>query len=338
VNLRLRHPGVVAAIALGLLLLPRAWAVEDQIKKSFTVAPGGRLEVHADRGSIEVTTADTKELKIVVEREAKARNQEREKALLADHEVTFDQQGDTVVVKGKLNRNLNASSFFNGPNLKVRYLITTPRRFNVELKTAGGSITISDIEGETKAGTSGGSIKVGNVTGTVRATTAGGSIHVAGATGDAVTETSGGSITLGNMQSEAKANTAGGSIEVQKAGGPTSLGTSGGSIRVKEASSTVHASTAGGSITVNFAKAPPEASKLETSGGGITVQLPEGAALDLDAETSGGGVTSDLPVTLQGKQQRNVLRGKLNGGGQALTLRTSGGGIHVKKGDSGSNR
>src|SRR5262252_7925714 len=86
-----RVPATVALIAFGLA--SRAFALEDKIEKSFAVSPGGHVEVRADRGSIEVTTADTKDLKIVVLREAKARNEEREKALLADHEVTFEEQG-----------------------------------------------------------------------------------------------------------------------------------------------------------------------------------------------------------------------------------------------------
>ena len=72
--------------------------------------------MRADRGAIEVTTADTKDLKIVVRREAKARNEEREKALLADHEVTFEQEGDKVVVKARLNRPMG------GVNLSGRTL------------------------------------------------------------------------------------------------------------------------------------------------------------------------------------------------------------------------
>ena len=54
--------------------------------------------------------------------------------------------------------------------------------------------------------------------------------------------------------------------------------------------------------------------------------------MDLDAHASGGGVSSDVPITVQGKQDEDSLVGKINGGGPKLVLRSSGGGVRVKKG------
>jgi hypothetical protein len=45
----------------------------------------------------------------------------------------------------------------------------------------------------------------------------------------------------------------------------------------------------------------------------------------------GCGVSTDLPVTIQGSIRRDTLRAKINGGGPELYLRTSGGGIHIRK-------
>jgi hypothetical protein len=54
--------------------------------------------------------------------------------------------------------------------------------------------------------------------------------------------------------------------------------------------------------------------------------------LNVDAESSMGRVTSDFPVTVQGKQDRDRLRGTINGGGKLLVLRTSAGGIALRQG------
>jgi hypothetical protein len=53
--------------------------------------------------------------------------------------------------------------------------------------------------------------------------------------------------------------------------------------------------------------------------------------VELDARASGGGVDSDVPVTVQGTQERDQVRGRIGGGGPALVLRSSGGGIRVKR-------
>ena len=46
--------------------------------------------------------------------------------------------------------------------------------------------------------------------------------------------------------------------------------------------------------------------------------------------SSGGPVHCDLPVTMEGRVASDRLRGRLNGGGALLRLRSSGGGITIK--------
>ncbi|MGH7487484.1 MAG: DUF4097 family beta strand repeat-containing protein, partial [bacterium] len=73
--------------------------------------------------------------------------------------------------------------------------------------------------------------------------------------------------------------------------------------------------------------------RLHTSGGSIKASLAEKVAVDVDARTSGGRVVTELPVVavVQGEHKPNVLRGKINGGGPALSLETSGGSIYLQK-------
>jgi DUF4097 and DUF4098 domain-containing protein YvlB len=66
-----------------------------------------------------------------------------------------------------------------------------------------------------------------------------------------------------------------------------------------------------------------------TSGGDIELILPRATSGSLEATTSGGGITSDLPVTVTGRQDGH-LNGPINGGGQPIVARTSGGGISVR--------
>ncbi len=80
----------------------------------------------------------------------------------------------------------------------------------------------------------------------------------------------------------------------------------------------------------------PGCDRLETTGGGVSVTLPEKAALDLDAATSGGGVRSDFAV--DGATGRQQLKGRINGGGPLLFLRTNGGGIEVTRAESAVSR
>lgn len=142
-------------------------------------------------------------------------------------------------------------------------------------------------------------------------------------------DTAGGSIKIQDLNGRVDANTSGGSIKLGRIDGLVDVNTSGGSIKVDEVTGTIRAHTSGGSIKANISKQPTGDSKLTTSGGSIKVYLAEDIAVDLSARTSGGRVKSDFDVN--GETSKRSIRGKINGGGPKLTLKTSGGSVKVMK-------
>jgi DUF4097 and DUF4098 domain-containing protein YvlB len=300
---------------------------ESFIRKTFNVSPGGKLTIRADRGSIDVKTAATDKVEIEVTREP---GRGAASDLLEKHLVTINQDGNDVIVEARMNGVKN-NGWFRGNNLKVHYDVTVPAKYNVNLKTSGGGITVSDLDGEARSETSGGSLKFGQIKGPVHGRTSGGSINVTGATQDVDIETSGGSIHVGDTGGNVIAKTSGGSIHVDHSKGSVTAETSGGGIEVNGAAGPVNAHTSGGPIHAALTQQPSGPCTFETSGGGIEVKMASNVAIDLDAQTSGGSVSTEFPVTVQGELKKNHLRSKLNGGGPKVTLGTSGGSIRIKK-------
>ena len=70
---------------------------------------------------------------------------------------------------------------------------------------------------------------------------------------------------------------------------------------------------------------------LHTGDGHVNLALPADFAADLDAHTGDGHVTVNFPVTISGSVSRSEIRGKMNGGGQELRIRTGDGSIHIEK-------
>ena len=68
---------------------------------------------------------------------------------------------------------------------------------------------------------------------------------------------------------------------------------------------------------------------VHTGDGGVTLRLPDGFAATLDAHTGDGRITVDLPLTTEGGIHENSVSGRLNGGGQVLTVRTGDGSVHL---------
>ena len=72
--------------------------------------------------------------------------------------------------------------------------------------------------------------------------------------------------------------------------------------------------------------------RLETGDGSVSLEVPQSLAANVDLHTSDGHIDLDMPVTTEGTMRQNEIRGKLNGGGNLLTIRTGDGSIHLKKG------
>ena len=70
---------------------------------------------------------------------------------------------------------------------------------------------------------------------------------------------------------------------------------------------------------------------VSSGDGSVHLLLPEGFAADLDAHTGDGHITLNFPVTVSGSLNRSTLRGKINGGGEYLEIRTGDGNITVDK-------
>ncbi len=280
---------------------------DDVIEHTFKVRSGGTLLVDTDRGSIEVVPGKSDEVHVVIERKSRGASDEEMDQL----EFSFDEERGQVSVLGKFmdesSRRWNRSKF----NIHMR--IEVPEKFNIDLNTAGGSVSVDDLIGTVDAKTSGGSLSFGRINGPVNGRTSGGSISLKGSNGDASLNTSGGSITLGQIR---------GNVEAE---------TSGGSITIEEVQGSVNASTSGGGIRAYISKQPTADSRLSTGGGSVTVELDPSIKVNVSAQASGGSVkTQNLDIDVTGKKTRTRLQGEMNGGGPMLELRTSGGGVTLK--------
>jgi DUF4097 and DUF4098 domain-containing protein YvlB len=331
-NLRLRLACAFTIPILALFAMAASGGeFKDMIVKTFDVKPGGTLIMEVDRGSIDIKTSAHDSIRVEVERKKEASSSAQAQEAFDAHKITFDQDGNTLTIKAKGPQENNGPWWSFRRQIQVRYSISIPSEFSIDVKTAGGSVSVGSIKGAVHASTAGGSINFGKITGDAHAQTAGGSIDIAGATGNVDANTAGGSIHVGETGGKVNVRTAGGSIHIDGVRNGLEARTSGGSVNLTHVGGIVNAQTSGGSISAEFSEAPTGACTLHTAGGGIDVTLDPSWAIDLDAQTSAGGVDTQIPVTIEGQQHRSVLRGKINGGGPRLELRTSAGRIEIRK-------
>ncbi len=142
-----------------------------------------------------------------------------------------------------------------------------------------------------------------------------GNIAIEGVKGRIVLSSSHGSINATDLDGKLEANTGEGKV---RAGGRLNL------LTIRSGFGAIDVDAAAGSRMFSEWR-------VSSDDGEIVLHLPPAFAADLDARTEAGKVKVDLPFKVTGDADASTLQGKINGGGEALVLRTSGGNIKVVK-------
>lgn len=210
--------------------------------------------------------------------------------------------------------------------------------------SGGGHITTGSVAGYGNLHTNGGHIRAESIQGPAHVSTGGGNISVDHSGSELIAETIGGQIEVGETAGLVKAKNGGGGIRVVRVSGPTNLETSGGSIYLTQVDSAVKASTSTGAITAWFVAPvkPPSRCEFQSGDGDIVVYIPRQLPVTIDAQVQSGDehrlsfdpafATTFHHDDSSGGAVR--VEGSLNGGGEVIRLRTTGGNIRVIMSDT----
>jgi hypothetical protein len=269
------------------------------------VREGGSLVVRADFGSIAVKPGPQDHMNCQVHLRAYQSSEEEARRYFRAYELSLRMlENGGVMLVGR------STQPGEHKGLSVDYQFSVPSKFNLDLDTRGGDLSVGNLDGEFRGKTAGGDISSGDVTGPVLVVTAGGDItlgnigqhveaHTAGGAirlkdvqGDAVLETSGGEISTGVISGSVSAHTAGGDILLRGATGPVRAQTDGGQIQIGQCQASVKAETAGGNIRLHGARGMVVA---QTAGGSIDLFRVEGP---VRAESAAGPILAEFNANL----------------------------------------
>lgn len=252
---------------------------------------GLTLRLTTDLGAVQIVALSrgaSPAVKYSVHLETDARGQ-RGQQLLERYSLSTRSTGTGVEITGNLPEPSDNAQFW------VRYEITVPANYSVDVNTGAGDIETGDIGGTASLVTQGGNIHAGNIgVGSLRRVslgrpaarleTEGGHITVGDVAGDVVAFTAGGHITTGKIAGSGSLKTGGGHIRSVGISGRAELATEGGNITVGRAGSFVNVKTGGGQIDFGEVHGSVQA---QTGGGGIRIMSVAGP---MEVESSGGSV------------------------------------------------
>jgi beta-lactamase regulating signal transducer with metallopeptidase domain/DUF4097 and DUF4098 domain-containing protein YvlB len=174
-----------------------------------------------------------------------------------------------------------------------RFEIRVPRRYDVEIKSAGGGLTISGVEGTFTGHTGGGALRIDHARGVATLGTGGGDVSVSDSELDGRVTTGGGTVTLSRVSGGLRGHSGSGPVmrvgdKESEKGDLTGVTVSGDRITMNEPRTgrgMLHIEKAGGSV--DLARAP-EGADVRTGGGQI--RIGESARM-VKASTGGGDIT-----------------------------------------------
>ncbi|MHB8930915.1 MAG: DUF4097 family beta strand repeat-containing protein [Melioribacteraceae bacterium] len=280
----------VAVLLLATNML-YATSREDGKTKSFKVSKGGKLNVDLMAGGINIQTWDKDEVLISVEG-------------LSDNafkNLETEVKGNELFVKFENDEDDTEND--------VTFTFTVPTKFNLDLKTMGGDVSLkNNVDGSVAIDTYGGEISSKNIIGSAKVETKGGDINLDEIAGDCDVNTFGGDISIGSISGKnVKVSTNGGDIKIKKSTAGINAKTYGGDVRVGDLGGDSELVTYGGDISVGYAVGNLT---MESSGGNLELN---GAKGEIKAKTSGGDITfKKVEGSVDLKTQTGMIAVELN--------------------------
>jgi DUF4097 and DUF4098 domain-containing protein YvlB len=142
-----------------------------------------------------------------------------------------------------------------------------------------------------------------------------------------------GSIRLANFKGEMDLQTGDGHQNIDAVDGTLRARAGDGHISAAGRFDVLELSTGDGRIEARALAGSTMASSwnLHTGDGSVTLELPGNFAADVDLHTSDGHIEADIPVAVEGRLGEKNIHGKINGGGNLLTVHTGDGSIRLQK-------
>lgn len=211
-----------------------------------------------------------------------------------DLTVSSNQNGDSVSVSARIRGGFHFG-WSNHRTLSIE--VHMPRNADLEVDTGDGSVESDAISGNVD-------------------------IH----TGD-------GHIRLDGAKGDIRLRTGDGSIEGRDLDGKLEATSGDGHVNIDGRFDTLNIKTGDGSITARANPGSKVASgwNVHTGDGSVTMSIPGDLQANIDATTNDGRISLGIPVMVEGNMGTSQVHGKMNGGGQPLTIHTGDGSIHLSK-------
>jgi len=292
-----------AIVAATVIAAPLVQA--EEVTKSFVVSGRPNVRVETNDGSVRVSTSDSKQVEFRIEYQG----YELGKTVHVD----AHQDGDKVEVIARVIGHWGFAWGHNSRRLHIE--VRMPREADLDVHSGDGAVQAESITGTVKVYTGDGSVKAYSLSGSI-------DLH-----------TNDGSIAVDGLKGDIRLHTGDGSIEARDLDGKVDADSGDGHVRIAGRFDALNVKTGDGSVDTRVLAGSKMATSwtIRTGDGSVDLVLPSDFQTNIDASTGDGHISLGIPVTVEGNFSNSQVHGKMNGGGQPLTIHTGDGSIRLSK-------
>ena len=340
------------------------FSFSEEVAAKPPVKAGSLIKIHNYRGEISVHSEETAEIKVVVKKTLRANDDAEAERISKGVSVTVVEVPGGFEIKPELKEE-------SYKRVRLDLEVRVPKSVSVEADTDRGGIQVSGITGSVTANSykgdvqiqsaggdvrvdlKGGNVRVQNVQGGVRINGRGNDVEVTDVKGEAVIQgefygpirvqnvgkevhflSQRTDLTIGSLPGRMEMGS--GDLEVYDTPGNVLLTTRNKDITLENVGGRVRIDNRHGNIQVRLKQPPKEEVDIANESGTVELALPGKSSFELVATSRQGDVESEFQdpgLASTSDQRTNTLQGKVGAGRPRVQLKTTYGGIHIRKVD-----
>jgi len=151
----------------GLVSQNASGDVRDEIRQSYELAPGARVDVGGINGPVKIETSDTKTAEVYIERTASSQE------ALSRRKISIEADGNKLSIRGETTQHNFFARLF-GSRASEKVTLKLPRQISLVAKGVNGAVLVGEIAG---------AIEISGINGRVQVVNAAGSATLKGING-----------------------------------------------------------------------------------------------------------------------------------------------------------
>jgi hypothetical protein len=291
----------------------------DEIRQTFKLAPGTRVEISSIRGPVDIETSNNDTAEIVITRTAENR------AALQQDKITIENKADRLIVRGEVSRPASGKAQGVSHHAKLKL----PRNINLTTNSIGGPVQLGDLDGQFEARSVSGAVKVGTVGGTVQMSSVSGGVTVHKIAQTAAFNGISGDLNIAEVGGPLDISGVSGAVTIDQLAQHANIKSVSGSLKIGRTVDSLDIAGVSGDLSVGIAKLGTRGVQISSASREVELRFKGEFDAQFRARSISKPVSLDLPNVSIEEKSAAGMRARIGKGGPPISLNGVSGAVRL---------